>query len=759
MDKDKSDLTSSMSDESTCLLSRRKLTSLTGAAVGGAMLGSTGITAAVESDNLRTKDFGVATPGLTAQRVVGFDDSAYITSRSGGPVVVGEFGLQEQTITNNYLLPTGSGSWALTSTSNAVYVGTYWPGDLYRIDPENGTSTRVWQDPQSETGGMVIWNMDAVGDKVYMATYPEARVYEYDTATGGVRNYGSLGNKNDYARSISATEETLYVGLGTNHAQLIALDRQTGEQEDILPSEYGDQQTVYYLKTTEDYIFATLNPTWDILVIDRDDYSNHWVAEDINELALDGNTVYHTSNTLNDGLSLYRYDPDNQSHTQQFPVPYHAGDFVSESGHYVGHEGSGQLHVYDMNTESTATYDLLGEGMHPTAMTPQSVGTLEGTPIVASHGNLHVHHNPDHSEKINTPGEPKRMETIGDTLYQAIYPNAFIAKYELGDEEATIVADIGKEQNRPRDTHYQRSIGLLLVGTKPDYGVLGGAIAAYDVETGDLTVDRNVVQDQSVQSVTSIGNTAFLGTTIEGGANIEPTTDEARLVAWNPRERTKEWEITPVEGEPVISQLAAVNDQIYGVTGSDELFVVDPEKQAVIHRQSLDESAQVVVGPDRQIYSASNPGLLQIDPMDYDVDRFAESLTPAHGEVTISRDGDFYFVGADKTHLWKVTNKVEVGLTIEDCIDPKSHGVIPIKVDVPNDIDVDAESLQFGTPDRVHAGDGAAPKHGGHTTGSGLVLHFPTQQTGIESDGPALLAGSTTDGRLVIGTIDICVEG
>lgn len=82
-------------------------------------------------------------------------------------------------------------------------------------------------------------------------------------------------------------------------------------------------------------------------------------------------------------------------------------------------------------------------------------------------------------------------------------------------------------------------------------------------------------------------------------------------------------------------------------------------------------------------------------------------------------------------------------------INPKSRGIIPVSVSrtefkrdgtrVTFDPTERPVRYRFGAPDTVESGKGARPVHGGHVaTGKGghdiLVLHFLTQETGIDGD-------------------------
>ena len=86
-------------------------------------------------------------------------------------------------------------------------------------------------------------------------------------------------------------------------------------------------------------------------------------------------------------------------------------------------------------------------------------------------------------------------------------------------------------------------------------------------------------------------------------------------------------------------------------------------------------------------------------------------------------------------------------------IDPRSKGVIPVGILGGASLDVDVSTVTFGP-------DGASPAHDGHIEGDDLILHFRTQQTGIQKgDTQACLGGQTTGGTAIEGCDDIRTVG
>src|SRR5699024_9043586 len=94
----------------------------------------------------------------------------------------------------------------------------------------------------------LIWDMDTAPDgTVYAATSRQngAGLWEFDPQTEEADQLRRLEEESRQdARSVAATEETVYIGLGNASPDLIAYDRTSGEEQSILPKELSDSDYV-----------------------------------------------------------------------------------------------------------------------------------------------------------------------------------------------------------------------------------------------------------------------------------------------------------------------------------------------------------------------------------------------------------------------------------------------------------------------------------------------------------------------------------
>ncbi|HEY6738441.1 MAG TPA: hypothetical protein VI076_06290, partial [Actinopolymorphaceae bacterium] len=131
--------------------------------------------------------------------------------------------------------------------------------------------------------------------------------------------------------------------------------------------------------------------------------------------------------------------------------------------------------------------------------------------------------------------------------------------------------------------------GVGVAGTVPKYGELGGALITFDPASGDHTVHRDVVPDQSVVALAYRGGKVYGGTTIHGGLSSTPSTDEAHLFVFDLASGTRERLLVPVPGSETVSTLAFGGDDevLWGVTFDNVLFRYQVAASKVTHRVDL----------------------------------------------------------------------------------------------------------------------------------------------------------------------------
>ena len=150
-------------------------------------------------------------------------------------------------------LPGSDVVWGMTvgADGNVYFSGTF-DGILYRYVVDEKRLDRVGKNPSDNW----VWQLKSTDDgKIYGATYPNAKVFEYDIATEEFIDLGTFQEGQLYARGIGVTDENLYVGIGTT-ASLHKMNRETREKTEIELPITGEQTSVSNIWEYGDYLFV-----------------------------------------------------------------------------------------------------------------------------------------------------------------------------------------------------------------------------------------------------------------------------------------------------------------------------------------------------------------------------------------------------------------------------------------------------------------------------------------------------------------------
>ncbi|HEY3504671.1 MAG TPA: PQQ-binding-like beta-propeller repeat protein [Actinocatenispora sp.] len=581
------------------------------------------------------------------------------TATSGvSPVRVGGYDATTHEVTDQVSLPTGDGVWAMTHIGTDLYIGTYTPGDLYRLDTTTGTLTKV------ANFGSFIWSLAASPDgKIFGGTYPDGAVREYDPATGATTDLGTVVAGEQYVRSIAADATTVYAGVGS-HAHLVAIDRATGTKTEILPAAYRTATFAATMALSGHTLAVSLSPLGTMLVYDTADLA-HPTAVRPNDT-----DQYVTAITLADDAiylgmrpsgTIYRYTAAGGA--ESLGAPYdgaYVNRFVLDGG-VLRAELTSAVVDLDLGTGTFTGHDLVAAGLPPTPeLAMQLTATAEGTVLVSGKVGIQVHDlATGASTRTFLTGEAKTMTEVDGTVHLGVYTLARL--YTIGPDGTGLrqVGDVGNEQTRPTDAHYDPATGQLLVTTEADYGRLNGALALYSVRTGRLDVHRGVVPNQSIRSVTSRAGVAYLGSETRNSLGTDPIVRNATVSAYDLRTGAVRWQVTPVEGAQQVSSLVAWGDRLYGTTDTGVLFTLDARTGALL--------GQVTVGTGQSVLTRAGTGLYGTDG--HRVFRVRPGDAPRVATVVDGLAAEFYSVpmlaaGPDGHWLYTLRGRNLVGIAV-----------------------------------------------------------------------------------------------
>lgn len=223
--------------------------------------------------------------------------------------------------------------------------------------------------------------------------------------------------------------------------------------------------------------------------------------------------------------------------------------------------------------------------------------------------------------------------------------------------------DLG--QDRPFGMLGVEEENKLLIGTVPAYGQLGGALAVYDAEAGQMEhIETDIVRDQSIVSLTYLDGKVVGGTSVWGGLGSEPSETEGKLFVWDLATAAKELEIVPVPGKRAVTGLTVGPDhKIWGMA-EGVLFIFDPESCEVIDSKTIIPvqytdtvwgDAYLETGTDGHVYGTSRGRFFRIDAATKEVTFLAPAITDAK-YLAQDEFGNLYFQ-RNKSDLWKFSGE------------------------------------------------------------------------------------------------------
>jgi streptogramin lyase len=575
-------------------------------------------------------------------------------------------------------LPGASVGWGVTidpfgnvyiGGSDKLYCYSYKTDELVNLGRPISSETALWRIASDNKG------------RIFGGTYPNGKVFMYDPETKQFRDYGTVVTGQQYVRSLDVAYGKIYAGIGTNKAFVYEIDIETGEKREIpLPEAYQNEKMAYDLDVVHKRLFVRLTPSSTLLVYDL--RNEEWVDEIPNSKGLDvskagpGNAVYLVKDS-----TLYRYDLKDYSLTPTSLTDLWSARDMGWMNLKMKEEGFKGLSLVSISyngrywifNPKTGKYKFIQAQIEGEPINIQSIalgpdGNIYTSSYIA--GGL-TKYNTEHGsfEQFIGNGQVENMIATDLYLYIGVYPGASIFRYDpkqsyeldpLKPESALnpkllfSLKSIG--QDRP--FAFAKGGGHVYIGTVPDYGKLGGSLTAYNEMTGSYETVTNIVQNQSVVSLSYKDGLIFGGTSVWGGLGIQPTEAEAKLFIWDPSKKEKTFETVPVPGERAVTALAFDNEgYLWGIT-INSIFKFDPATKTIVASKQLfpfrwDQishswrSAALQFGQDGYFYGRTEEGIFRFNPKTWEY----EVLVPGAVLFAMDLKGSVYF--AKGTELYR----------------------------------------------------------------------------------------------------------
>lgn len=629
--------------------------------------------------------------GIGGAAFTGPDGRQYISgSINGVPAQFVVFDALTLEVVNILNIPgTTSTSALLTGADGNVYIGTTGSGEVYRYTPGADELELIGQAIAGETHIFDLANgPDGI---IYGGTYPRGKLFELDLETGTFTDYGTPVAGESYLRQLvyDAERDLIIAGTGTNN-RLAEIDLSAGTVSDnLLPDEWFSEEYPNSIDLIGDKLFIQLNKSGKMIVMDK------WTKQIESELSgvsahvissPDGDKAYYFSPG---DAYLHAYDLESGETTAVYrvgrynswksPVIFNVGTEEEPDYQLSAYMGYDRVMTYNFAASSiqSAPVDAPGQPILLRSLTKGPDGKIYAA---GSQGGMAIYDPETGQMASHTSGisQAEGGTVLGDKLYFGIYPQARIAQFDTtrpwGSGNPAEVAQLPSDslQDRPFAMLGVEEYNKVFIGTVPQYGQLGGALAIYDPETGTLETYRNIVQDQSVITLAYHDGKVYGGTSIWGAYGAPaPTSEEGKLFVWDIELGEKVQEIVPVAGKDAVTSLIIGPDGNLWGFNEGVLFIYDFERQEVMHEQELFPveyrgtlwtDAFMLVGKDGNVYGTAWGKFFRIDADDLQVTILDEENE--WGYLTQDDDGRLYMrPGAEERRheLWRYADPALTG--------------------------------------------------------------------------------------------------
>jgi len=494
---------------------------------------------------------------------------------------------------------------ALWASDRKLYVTTGGGGtdDVFVFDPATEKLRYLGRPTTSE---IVVWTLaEAENGRLYGGTYPNAKLISVDLKTHQLVDHGRLSPDQKYIRTVASHGPYVYGNAGPAKPAVWAFDTRSGEKTQILPERFRTAQGWgsaqrradgrVYLSPAENVFFRVDGITL--------------VAVDRMPPALPENEQGYPSRVVVETADGARFTVD---------------DLTGPERRYFRTPRGGETQAVTFSYTGTAT-DLW-------AVEDAPDGTIYGTtrsPITL----FAVDPMNDQARVLGDPsgrrGQVYGWQWVDHRLYMATYGDSRLTVWNSTEPWRSILREganpryLGNHRiGRPSVLTLAPDRRHLLIGGVPDYGVTGGALTLFDLQTETFETLEGIVGSQSIQAAVTLPDLDLVcfGTTWRGGSASVAAASDPRLILYDVARRRVVFDTVAVPGEAGVVQMIAHHALVYATTAdAGHLVVFDPRRREVVHRAPLGYGPGKLFGlrysaTHDSLFAISGTSVLRIDP-------------------------------------------------------------------------------------------------------------------------------------------------
>ena len=584
---------------------------------------------------------------------------------NGHPATFNVVDLETNNIVFKKTIIGAESSWRLLKHQHTVYIaGTGDSGRSGHLFSYNLETKDFEEYGVVYEGEKFLWSLATDDSRyVYIGTWPNGKIIQFDTNLKKFVDFGTIVSGQNYLRALTYLDGYLYAGIGPMGSLVkidpSSFDPQSGSLEidhledpvknllnlQSLPFCYELASSFPYVlaffstDTRDLFCYNTQTDTWKHLTAG---YKGTMITSDLGD-------VYYTTK---DGLFRFNgAEGTPKLVSSKVTAALHGGGILEDELYSMFFNGS--IFSFNLNNQTAKITKSPAEGAN-TLIQSIFKGPDNNLYFSAYPSGTGAMYNPKTDRFTRFPLEQAEgMGSIGSDIYFGVYPHARIYKIDttLPLDQKThpeMIWQIEDKQDRPFVVTSGND--LLIIGTIPTYGVLGGGISIYDPKGNSGETYAPVIPDHSVTSLLCLNGFLYGGTSIHGGLGISPTQEHALMFKWNLQTKKLEKTFMPLneaKEAPMISGLCEINGLIYG-NFNGFIFVYDPVKERTVKYRNLYPAVKQfgrwrptynILGTDGLLYSSVGGYITAIDPETLNFKTIARS-----DRFALGKDNEVYYV-------------------------------------------------------------------------------------------------------------------
>jgi hypothetical protein len=202
-----------------------------------------------------------------------------------------------------------------------------------------------------------------------------------------------------------------------------------------------------------------------------------------------------------------------------------------------------------------------------------------------------------------------------------------------------------EEQMRPRALKFDRRYAWM--ATSPVYGKLGGALSRIDPESNEIKVFRNIVPDQTINTIAldPKRRRVYIASEIYADMNAAPPTQTtAQLVAFDMDKLTVIKRQVVREGAPKLAVSVVLNDGRVLVHENNQYFAWNVQDWTIMPLGALNTAAHVAADERGELWASCGGSLGRLNVGEKSI-QFTPRISHPIAPIQIDQDTLYYAIG------------------------------------------------------------------------------------------------------------------